>query len=119
MKILNKINFNLKETVNSESATLIMKNFGGQVLKTTGILIGTKDDLDSDTGEVKEIKVAILKTATGELISSISPTVVNSAETIVNAYTDANLLADFDAGVEIQVCSGKSGKGREFFFLQL
>lgn len=117
MNIIKNVNFGLKEIVNSESATKVMKNYGGQTLKVTGILVGTKDDADED-GVVKTIKVAVLKTA-DELISSISPTVVNSAETIVSAYEGANLLSEIEAGIDVTVVKGKSAKGREFFFLTI
>jgi len=117
MNILKKVNFGLKEIVNSESATKVIKNYGGQTLKVNGILIGVKDNVDED-GVVKTIKVVVLKSG-DDLISSISPTVVNSAETIISAYEDNKLTEEIVAGIDITVASAKSGKGREFFFLQL
>ena len=119
MKILNNVNFGLKEIVNSESAVKTVKEYTGKTLKVTGILIGVKEELDSESGELKTTRVVVLKEQNGELISSISPTVIGTAETIISAYAENNLTSEIEKGIDVNICSSKSGKGREFYFLQL
>lgn len=119
MKTKSKVNFSLKEIINAESATTVLKNLAGKQVKVNGFLIGSKEDVDSDTGEVKEIQIGVLKTVDGELISSISPTVINSIETIIDTYTENNLLQEIEAGIDIIIKADKSAKGRDFFHLEL
>jgi hypothetical protein len=119
MKVLVNVNFGLKEVINSESATTVLKNLANKKVKVTGLLVANKDDIDEETGEVKNIKIGVLKTSDGELISSISPTVIGSMETIVTTYTDMNILEEIPKGIDILIKSAKSAKGREFFHLVL
>lgn len=120
MKTIKNVNFSLKETINSESATTVLKTLVNQTLKVNGLLVAEKQEVDEETGESKTLKIGVLKTTDGQLISSISPTVTNSIESIINAYTDGGLLEEFkNDGVEIKICSSKSSKGRDFFFLEL
>lgn len=118
MEILSKVNFTLKETINAGSATNVLKNYAGKVLKVTGLMIAKKTELDEETGEIKETKIGVLKTPE-ELISSISPTTLGSIDTIINVFTENNMLADIEKGIDVQVKAGKSGKNREFFYLEL
>ena len=119
MKILSKVNFTLKEIINSESATKVIKDFAGHELAVTGFLIGEKEDVDSETGELKNVKIGVIKTQDGELISSISPTVIGSIDTIINVYTEANLIGEIESGIPLIVKSNKSAKKREFYNLEL
>lgn len=119
MKILNNVNFNLKEIVNSETATTPINTMMNKEVIATGLLVGLKEDIDNETGEVKTLKVGVIKIDEGNLLSTISPTVINSIETIVNAYTDADMLGEIKEGIAIAIKSAKSGKNRDFIFLEL
>jgi hypothetical protein len=81
-------------------------------------MVATKEDISED-GEIKTLKVGVLKTQSGELISSISPTVIGSIETIITTYEDMGIIEDIAKGIDVQIKSAKSGKGREFFHLEL
>lgn len=119
MKIIDKVNFGLKEIVNAESATLVLKNFGNKQTKINGILIGSKEEIIEETGEIKNTKIGVIKTDKGELISSISPTAIGSMETIISAYKDAEMLGEIEKGIDIMIKSSKSAKGRDFYYLEL
>lgn len=119
MKVNKKVNFGLKEIINAGSATEVVKNFSGKKLIVTGLLIAVKEDVDGDTGELTTTEIGVLKTKDGKLISSISPTVLNSIDTIINTYTDAGMLEDIEKGIEVMIKADKSAKGREFFHLEL
>ena len=118
MKVSQKVNFSLKEIVNAQSTTNVIKDYVGETLKLTGILIANKEDVDQDTGDIKTTKVVVLKTDK-ELISSISPTLASSAETIISAYDENGILDDIAKGIDVIISSSESSKGREFFFLTL
>jgi hypothetical protein len=119
MKVLKQVNFGLKEIINAESATTVLKNMSNETVKITGLMVATKEDLNEETGEIKTLKVGVLKTQEGELISSISPTVIGSIETIITTYEDMGIIEDISKGIDVQIKSAKSGKGREFFHLEL
>jgi hypothetical protein len=119
MKIVQKVNFSLKETINAESATNVLKNLAGQQLKVNGLLIGVKEEADEETGELKTTKIGVLKTVSGELVSSISPTVIGSIETIISAYEEQGMLEEIKSGIDVLVKASKSAKNREFFHLEL
>lgn len=119
MKILKKVNFSLKETINSESATTVLNTLANQQIKICGLLIGTKDDVEPDSGEIMTIKIGVLKTIDNELISTISPTAIGSIETIIDAYESEGILNEIEEGITVNVKSSKSAKNREFFHLEL
>jgi hypothetical protein len=119
MKVLQKVNFSLKETINAESATTVLKNLPNTIVKVTGFLIGTKENIDAETGEVSNVKIGVLKTQEGELISSISPTVIGSIETIISTYEEMGLTSEIERGIDVCIKSAKSAKNREFFHLEL
>lgn len=119
MKILHNVNFSLKEMVNSETATTPINLIKGEKILVKGILIGTKEEVSDETGEVKTLKIGVLKKDDGQLISTISPTVINSMETIINAYKECEQLAEIEKGIDIAIETGKSSKNRDFIFLEL
>lgn len=113
MKATTNIGFSMKEVINSESATQTMSDVAGKTLKVTGILIGEKVD---NEGEKKT--VAVMKTDAG-LITTISPTVLNALDTIVNAYESAGALAELEQGITVIVNVKKSANKREFYTLEV
>jgi hypothetical protein len=119
MKILNNVNFGLKEIVNCETATTPLNTVKNTDVKVTGFLIGAKDDVDSETGEVKSLKVGVIKLEDGQLVSTISPTVINSIETMINAYKEIDQLGEIEKGLEVSIKTGRSSKNRDFMFLEL
>lgn len=119
MKIVQNVNFKLKEMVNSETATTPINLIKGENILVTGILIGIKEEVDNETGEIKSLKVGVIKKDDGQLISSISPTVINSMETIINAYTECDQISEIEKGIDVAIKTGKSSKNRDFIFLEL
>jgi predicted small secreted protein len=113
MDILKKANMSLKESINAGNAVEVVKNYAGQTLNVTGALIALKEEVD-EQGEVTTTKIGVLK-GDDKLISSISNTVINSIDTYINSLGEE----EFKKGIPVKVCSSKSAKGREFFFLEL
>lgn len=119
MKIVQNVNFQLKEIVNCETATTTINSLNNKEIIVTGFLIGLKETIEEETGEVKNLKIGVLKTDDGQLISTISPTVINSMETIINAYKDIDQLDEIGKGLLIGIKTAKSTKSRNFIFLEL
>lgn len=108
MRIKKNVNFGMNEVINSESATQTIADFAGKTVTLSGILFAEKDE---ETG-IKT--VVVMKTDAG-LITSISPTVINSLETLVGAYEEFGKLADLEAGIKVTVNAQQSASKRTFY----
>lgn len=118
MKVKTNVNMEMKDIINAGSSTQVVKDFKDKEFVVTGFLIATKEVADKETGEIKNTEIAVLKGKDG-LVSSISHTVIESVQNIVDAYTDADKLDEISKGIKIKICSNKSSKGREFFYLDI
>ena len=98
-----------KDLVRCNNAVDCVQDFKGKKVKVYGFIIYNKADKD---GEIKT--VTAIKMADG-FITSISPTIRDSVETIIAAY-DENEICE---GIDIVIKSKKSKGGRDFFYLDL
>ena len=106
---------NKRDLVKASVTTNTFKDFIDTPLTMTGVIMYEKDEADEKTGEVKTVEVSCVKTDEQGFISSISPTVKNSLETIANAFSEEEILA----GVPIVIKSKKSNGGRDFYYVDL
>lgn len=104
-----------KDLVKAGNTTTMCKDVVGEKFVMTGIIIYEKEEINAETGEVKKSMVSCIKKQDGEFISTISPTVLNSLDIIVNCYTPEEIKK----GIEIEVKSKKSNSKREFIYIDL
>lgn len=113
MEILKATTENKLDLVRANNAVTAVQELKDKALKLTDIIIGKKPD---ENGEVKV--VTILKVQDGKetyFASSISPTVADSVETIMEVFS----ADEIHKGVDIIVKSKKSKGGRDFFYIDL
>ena len=111
MNITKTVNYTKRDCVKAGVAVDTVQEHGGEVLTLNGFLFGSKFSEEDD----KEIEVVVLKTVDDLFISSISKTVRDSAETIVDSFTEEEI----SSGIEVVVKNKTSKGGREFFYLDL
>lgn len=104
-----------KDVVKASNAMTMFKDVIGKTIKVTGILVYEKDELDEKSGAISTKIVSCVKQKNGEFISSISPTIENSINSIVSIYTEEEVKA----GLDVIVKSKKSNGGRDFLYLDL
>lgn len=107
-------NFGKKELINSRSGYALQECEDKSVLAVTkaAIVMGP----DPETGEEKE--VAVLITADGECYTSISKTVREATDEVIDWLDDEELL-ESDGSVHIRLLKRKSKGGREFLMLNI
>lgn len=119
MKTIENLGFGMKDIINAECGTKVLKNFADKTVLVKGFLIADKEDVNEETGETKVLKISVLK-CNDMLISSVSPTVANCVETIIDTFKSNKLEKTIlNDGVKIKVKSDKTSKGRDFFYLEL
>lgn len=114
MKTIVNLTQDKKDIVKAGNATLGFKDVIGDNILCTGVIIYEKTELNKDNVEETKI-VSAIRNADGEFITSVSPTVKNSLEMIVESFSD-EILAD---GVQVIVKSKKSNSNRDFLYLDL
>lgn len=102
-------NFSKKDVINAYT-TKALQDLKGQVIKVTGIAL--TEGLDNDTNEKRD--VALFKTVEGDILSSISGTVIRMVPDVMDYAEEEDLEV-----VEIKVESGVSKEGNEFIILRL
>lgn len=115
MEILVNVTSDKKDLVKAGNAVKGFKDVIGSKIKMCGAIIFTKDEVDEKTGEATTKIVSAIKGADGEFITSVSPTVKNSLELIVNTYDKDEILK----GIEVMIKSKKSNAGRDFIYIDL
>lgn len=98
-----------KDIVKAGVATTTFQDCLGEVFKIIGVIIYEKEE----QGETKT--VTAVKRDDGEYVTSISPTILSSVETIRSAFDDEEL----EEGIEVVIKSKKSKGGRDFLYLDL
>lgn len=106
--MIKSYNFTKKDEVNSVSATPLQK-FKEEVLTVKGAAVTER--ADQETGEMK--KVAILVTEEHGTLTSISGTVLNGIDLIID------YMEEVQTDVQVKVKSNRSNAGREFLTLEL
>lgn len=115
MKILTNITTDKKDVVKAAVATMGFKDMIGEPIKMMGVVVYEKDEPNEKTGEVETKTVTAIKLENGEFITSISPTVNNSLDMIIEMYEDEILTT----GVDIIIKSKTSNSGRDFLYLDM
>ena len=115
MEILVNVSESKKDLVKAWNTTTMAKDVIGEQFKMTGAIIYKKEELDQSTGECSVKTVCCIKREDGEFISTISPTVENSLQLIVNSYDKEEILQ----GIDVVIKSKKSSKGRDFIYIDL
>lgn len=115
MQILTNITADKKDLVKANNAVVGFKDCIGEVINMKSVIIYTKEELDEKTGVLECKTVSAIKKGDGEFITSISPTVKNSLDMIVNTYS----AEEIQEGVEVMIKSKKSNGGREFIYIDL
>lgn len=118
MKVLRKVNFDMKDIINANNCVNTINHNGQATLTVTGFLTGTNEEIETETGELTTKTIGVLKTNDG-MFSTISPTVISSINSILDAYEEAEVLDDISKGIQIKISSAKSSKSREFFYLEI
>jgi hypothetical protein len=115
MNIKVNITDSKKDIVHAGNATTMFKDVIGDTININGVLIYDKEETDEKTGEVTTKTVSCVKKDDGEFISSISPTIENSLQTLLGAYSEDEVRE----GIEIVVKSKKSNGGRDFLYIDI
>lgn len=115
MKVLVNTLSEKKDLVKAGNAVLGFKDVLGEKMVVTGVIIFEKEEVNEKSGEVEAKTVCCLKRKDGEFITSISPTVKNSLQMIIEAYTAEEIAK----GIEVVVKSKSSNAGRDFFYVDL
>ena len=115
MEILVNTTNSKKDVVKAGNATTTVKELKGKKEKMTGCVVYTREQVDGETGEVKNIKATAIRLSDGEYASSISPTVYESVALILATFTPDEVAK----GIDIIIKAKKSAKGREFFYIDL
>lgn len=115
MKTLVNISENKKDAVKACNAVNGFKDIIGETVTINGIIMFEKDDLDEKTGEITTKSVTAIKRNDGEFFTSISPTVKNSIDAVLEVYEPDEIKK----GIEIQIKTKKSNAGREFIYVDL
>lgn len=115
MELIVNITSDKKDLVKANNAVDGFKDFVGEIIKMTGVIIYTKEDVNEKTGEIERKTVSAIKKDDGEFITSISPTVKNSLDMVVQTYSEEEIKA----GIDVVIKSKKSNGGRDFLYLDL
>lgn len=111
VNILYNVGCDKKDIVKAGVTSNTLQDLKETKLTVKGILFFDKPDVD--TGEIKQ--VTALKLKDGSFVTSISPTIRNSAELIAESFEEEIEKT----GIEIMVCKKKSKSNRDFFYLDL
>lgn len=109
MEIITTTLSDKKDLVRCNNAVDCVQDFKDKKIKAFGFIIYNKADKD---GEIKTVTAIKLEDG---FITSISPTIRDSVETIITAYEPEEV----NAGIDIIVKSKKSKGGRDFYYLDL
>jgi hypothetical protein len=104
-----------KDLVRAGNAMLMFKDVIGDTMTIKGIIIYDKEETNEKTGEIETKTVSCVKREDDEFISSISPTVQNSLNLIVGAFSEDEIKE----GIQVVVKSKKSNGGRDFLYIDL
>lgn len=115
MKILVNTTNNKKDVVKASNAVTPFKEVIGKPVKAIGFITYEKEELDERTGVMASRVVTCMKLENGDFISSISPTINNSIDSIVASYD----VEEIEQGLDVIVKSKKSNGGRDFLYVDL
>ena len=115
MTILTNITSDKKDLIKANNSVTGFKEKLGEDILMTGVLIYEKEEIDTKTGEIEKKVVCAIKDSNGDFITSVSPTVKNSLDMIVESYTEEEIKA----GLPITIKSKRSNAGRDFFYVDL
>ena len=115
MKVLVNMTQDKKDLVRGGNAVNSCADIKNKAFKLVGLIVYEKEEFNQDTGEVVVNKVSCLKSADGEFYASNSPTICDSVQLLAESYTKEEILD----GVDVMIKGKKSGKGREFLYLDL
>lgn len=115
MKILVNIGCEKKDVVKACNCVDTFKEYVEQPFISNGILIYEKEDVNEETGVAENVTVTAIKRSDGSFITSISPTVKNSIDAVIEVYDEEELTS----GIEMVIRSKRSNAGREFFYIDL
>lgn len=101
---------NKKEAVKAGVTPHTLQELKGKDIKVTNIVVSSKTN--EDTGEI--VNVCSVKVG-NEYYSSISKSVFDSVQTIINFFEPAEIVS----GIDLVVDSGKSKNNREFLYLNI
>lgn len=113
MKITNTYNItDKKDFVRANNDAKAVIDFKNITVKVSGIIFGTTTNKEGD-----EVKTVIIKTANGEFIGTISPTMVESMEVVADVFEDE--IADGAKDMDVIIKTGKSHAGREYYYASI
>ena len=113
--VLTNITADKKDLVKANNAVLGFKDCIGEPITMVGVVIYSKEEVDEKTGDITAKTVSAIKKADGEFITSVSPTVKNSLDMIIETYSEEEIKA----GIEVVIKSKKSNTGRDFLYIDL
>lgn len=105
---MNTFNFTAKDKLNAISA-LPLQSIKGSTITVTGLAVDNRPDRD---GVV--ITVGYIKTADGQIYTTISDTVIRGIDALIDYVCDEDLDS-----VDVKVATKTSKNNREFYVLEL
>lgn len=108
-----EFNVTKKEIFNGKNNAQKAEDFLDQTLTIKGMFTYEDDVLNKETGEVSQATLVCLVTTAGDLISSPSKTLVDSAVKLYETFEDET------EGMDVKITAGKSNNGRTFYRLEV
>jgi len=115
MEIIKNITSEKKDLINAANSTVGFKDIVGTPVKMIGAIIYKKEEKNAKTDQIEIKTVVSIKKENGEFVSTVSPTILQSLEMVLESYSEEEVKA----GIDILVKSKKSGVGREFLYIEL
>jgi hypothetical protein len=109
MKIITNTSIDKKDIAKATTTNNKIVEHAGETFNITDIIIYSKENSDG-----VETTVASIKTELGFLMTT-SPTVMDVLDVIIASYS----IDEIHEGVEVEINSAKSSKGRDFFYLTI
>lgn len=114
MEIIRTTTNEKKDIVRATNAVTGAQDMVNEQIKLLDVIIYDKADEDGEIKRVTALKV-MSENGTEEFITSISPTVESSVDTILSLYSDEEIKA----GLMVAVRTKQSKAGRNFYYIDL
>lgn len=108
-----EFNVTKKELFNGKNNAQKAEDYLDQELTIKGLFTYEDDVLNKETGEVSQATLVCLVTTNGDLISSPSKTLVDSAIKLYDSFGEET------EGLDVKITANKSNNGRTFYRLEV
>ena len=115
MEVKKSVGLSKKDVVRASIAVNTCDKVKETPLTMVGCIFYDKEEVSNETGEITKINVVGIKTKDEEFYTSISPTIKESLDSIINVYSEEEITQ----GIDIIIKAHKSNSNREFLVVDL